>query len=213
MNTLSILTPRIPALTSPLGAALTLLAVLLFVGCDSNPLGEASPASVDLADASEARARPFAVSGSAVHFLSTAVVHSQEPTANGMVQRSTDVIELRGDLSGYVLYHPTSVFDFEAGTLVNTGTQIFSGTVAGSAPVILHDDTFRFEVDLATGATTGVVYLGRSKDAPLKGTWYECTLDVVGTGVTPEGDNLSDYTGECTLRGSAGHSPARAGQG
>lgn len=187
-----------------LGATLTLLAVLTFVGCDNNPVSEELTTSVEFVDVHGAPARPFAVSGSAVHYYSTAIVHAQEPTANGMIQRSTDIIELSGDLSGYVLYHPTSVFDYEEGTLVNTGTQIFSGTVAGSAPVILHDDSFRFEVDLGTGATTGVVFLGRSKDAPHEGAWYECTLDVVGTGVSPEGDNLSDYSGECTPRGNAG---------
>jgi hypothetical protein len=121
-----------------------------------------------------------------------------------MIQRSTDITELTGDLSGYILYHPTSVFDYGAGTLVNTGTQLFSGSIAGSAPVLLHDDTFRFESDLATGATTGEVFLGRSNDAPTRGGWYECTLDVVGTGLTPEGDGMVDYSGECTPRGNAG---------
>jgi hypothetical protein len=141
------------------------------------------------------------VSGSAVHYLSTAVVHSQVPTTSGMVQRSSEIVQLTGDLHGFMLYHPTSVFDFTANTMVNTGTQIFSGTVAGSDPMLLHDDTFRFEVDLATGATTGQVHLGRSKDATDNGQWYECDLSVVGTGMTPEGDALAEYSGVCTRRG------------
>jgi hypothetical protein len=141
------------------------------------------------------------VSGSGVHFFSDAVVHSQEPTPTGMIQRSTETIRLEGDLDGYVLYHPTSVFDFGANTLVNTGTQFFSGTIAGSEPVVLHDDEFRFEVDLATGATTGEVHLSRSKDAAGEGGWYECDLAVVGTGLTPDGDSTFEYSGHCTRRG------------
>lgn len=185
-----------------IGAIVTLLVVLILVGCDDNPISEGPVADVESAEARKASAQSFAVSGGAKHFLSTAIVHSQEPTDTGMIQRSTDIIELTGDIAGYVLYHPISVFDFEENTLVNTGTQIFSGTVAGSAPVILHDDSFRFEVDLGTGTVNGAVYLGRSKDAPHPGTWYECTLAIVGTGVTPEGDTLSDYSGECTARGN-----------
>lgn len=185
-----------------LGATIILLSGLAWAGCDEGPITEASTEG-DLSIAHAASRQPIAVSGSGVHYFSEAIVHSQEPTDNGMVQRSTDVIELTGDLEGYVLYHPTSVFDNASGTLVNTGTQVFSGTVAGSAPVILHDDMFHFEVDLNTGATTGEVHLGRSNDAPHRGAWYECDLVVVGTGVTPEGDHLSDYSGECVPRGNA----------
>ena len=119
-----------------------------------------------------------------------------------MIQRSSDIIQLSGDIEGYVLYHPTSVFDFANGTLVNTGTQVFSGTIAGSAPVLLHDDTFRFESDLATGATTGEVHFRRSKDAPHPGSWFDCDLDIVGTGLTPEGDAMVDYSGTCVPRGN-----------
>jgi hypothetical protein len=185
------------------GASILLLSVPVLAACaeDSLPQGPAV-AAASAAPYSAAKSQPFAVSGSAVHFFSTAMVHSQEPTGNGMVQLSTDIIQLTGDLNGYVLYHPTSSFDFAAGTLVNTGTQVFSGTVAGSGPVILHDDRFRFVVDLATGATTGEVHLSRSGDAPHRGGWYECHLVVTGTGVTPEGDNLSDYTGTCTRYGN-----------
>jgi hypothetical protein len=146
--------------------------------------------------------RTIAVSGSAVHFFTTAVVHSETPTPTGKVQRSTEVIRLTGDLDGYILYHPTSTFDFAGGTLVNTGTQIYSGTIAGSAPMILHDDRFRFTVDLATGATVGEVHLSRSKDAPHPGSWYDCDLEIVGTGTTPAGDATADYGGTCTERGN-----------
>ena len=54
------------------------------------------------------QARPRTVSGRAVHYFTTAIIHSQTPTATGMIQRSTDIIELTGDLRGRVLYHPTS---------------------------------------------------------------------------------------------------------
>ena len=143
------------------------------------------------------RTQPEAVEGEGVHYFSTAVVHSREPTGTGFVQRSTEIIRLTGDLDGFILYHPTTTVDTEAGTLVNTGTQIFSGTVLGSGPLVLHDDRFRFAVDLATGATTGSAYLGRSLDAPHRGAWAECELDIVGTGQTPEGDGLARYSGTC----------------
>jgi hypothetical protein len=144
------------------------------------------------------------VEGSVVHFLSTAVIHSQEPTETGMIQRSTEVVELTGDLEGYLLYHPTSTFDFVNQTLVNTGTQVFSGTVAGSDPIILHDDRFRFEVDLSTGETIGTVHLSRSNDAPDRGGWYECDLEVIGTGMNPDGDATADYSGVCRRLGTPG---------
>jgi len=138
------------------------------------------------------------VSGRAVHFFTTAIIHSQTPTETGMIQRSTDIIELSGDLKGRVLYHPTSVFDFVNGTLVNTGHQVFSGTVLGSAPVLLHDDEFRFEVDLNTGGLeSGEVHLsGR-----IAGPKIRCDLVAVGTGAkTPEGNGIVDYRGTCTFR-------------
>jgi len=138
------------------------------------------------------------VSGTAVHFFSTAIVHSQTPTATGMIQRSTDIIELSGDLTGRVLYHPTSIFDFVNGTLVNTGNQVFSGTVLGSAPVLLHDDEFRFEVDLNTGGLeSGEVHLSDR----IAGPKIRCDLVAVGTGAkTAEGNSIVDYTGTCTFK-------------
>ncbi len=143
---------------------------------------------------------PFEVNGSGTHFFSDAIVHSQEETDLGTIQRSTDTIELTGDLHGYVLYHVTSEFDYSHGRLVNTGKQFFSGTVAGSAPVVMYDDEFRFEIDLETGETTGEVHFRRSKDAA-DGHWYECDLDVVGTGLTESGDGTFVYTGTCIRRG------------
>jgi hypothetical protein len=138
------------------------------------------------------------VSGTAVHFFTTALIHSQKSTSVGMIQRSTDIIELSGDLKGRVLYHPTSVFDFVRGTLVNTGNQVFSGTVLGSAPVMLHDDEFRFEVDLKPGGMeSGVVHLSDR----IAGPRIRCDLVVVGTGAkTPEGNALVDYSGTCTFK-------------
>jgi hypothetical protein len=137
------------------------------------------------------------VSGSGVDALKTAIVHSKEMTATGMIQKSTESVELTGDLNGRVLYHVTSVFDFAAGTLVNTGNQVFSGTIRGSAPVMIHDDQFRFEVNLTTGEERGQVYLFDH----IAGAKVRCTLDVVGTGMNGEGNPTFDYTGECTFRG------------
>lgn len=145
---------------------------------------------------------PFEVNGGGTHFFSDAIVHSWEETATGAIHQSTDTIELTGDLRGYVLYHVTSEFDYTQGRLVNTGKQFFSGTVAGSAPVVMYDDEFRFEIDLGTGETTGEVPLRRSKDAADK-HWYECDLDVVGTGVTESGDGTFAYTGTCLRRGES----------
>ena len=135
------------------------------------------------------------VSGTGVHYFTTAIVHSQAPTETGLVQRSTDIVELDGDLRGRILYHPVSRFDFAAGTLVNTGEQVFSGTVLGSEPVLIHDDSFRFDVNLFTGETLGRVYL----DNPIAGPRIRCRLKVVGTGSTEAGDAMVSYTGTCRM--------------
>jgi hypothetical protein len=139
----------------------------------------------------------IAVAGSGEDQLSTAVVHAQETTPTGKIQKSTEVVVLSGDLKGFVLYHVTSVFDFAAGTLVNTGDQVFSGTVVGSAPVMIHDDQFRFRVNLATGEESGKVYLFDHVAGPK----VRCQLVVVGTGLTAEGNPTFDYHGTCTFRG------------
>ncbi|HEV7500873.1 MAG TPA: hypothetical protein VGQ33_12755 [Vicinamibacteria bacterium] len=166
----------------------------------------AAALSLGLADASEGRdpselradaATTVAVAGSGEDHLTTAIVHAQETTPTGKVQKSTEIVALSGDLKGFVLYHVTSVFDFAAGTLVNTGDQVFSGTVAGSAPVMIHDDQFRFRVNLATGEESGKVYLFDH----IAGPKVRCQLDVVGTGLTAEGNPTFDYHGTCTFRG------------
>ena len=142
--------------------------------------------------------KTYSVSGSGVHLFTTAIVHSKETTAVGMIQRSTDIVELTGDLRGRVLYHPTSVFDFVNGTLVNTGDQVFSGTVLGSAPVMLHDDEFRFEVNFTTGSEYGEVHLSKR----IAGPKVRCDLIVRGTGTkTAEGNPIVSYTGTCTFNG------------
>ena len=141
------------------------------------------------------------VAGSGVHYFTTALVHSSQPTATGMIQRSTETVDLSGDVSGRLLYQPISVFDFTAGTLVNTGHQVFSGMVLGVGPVMLHDDSFRFDVDLNTGATTGEVHL----EATIAGRKARCDLQVVGTGMTSEGNATFNYSGACRVW------PARTG--
>jgi len=171
------------------------LAGLLVVGAITTRL------LMGTSDAAADPRQPVPVEGTGIHHFTSAVVHSQEETPTGMIQRSTDIVSLDGDLSGRILYHPISVFDFANNTLVNTGSQVFSGTVLGSDPVILHDDRFRFEVDLATGATTGQVHLSRSNDAPHPGSWYDCDLEVTGTGQTADGDATFAYIGTCLRRG------------
>jgi hypothetical protein len=104
---------------------------------------------------------------------------------------------IAGDLKGFVRYHVTSVFDFVARTLVNAGDQVYSGTIAGSAPVMIHDDQFRFEVNLATGEESGRVYLFDH----IAGPKARCELAVVGTGLSTEGNPTFDYRGTCTFRG------------
>ena len=154
----------------------------------------ASDAHIAPADRSITRS----VAGKAVHHFTTSIVHSETATATGKIQRSTDIVELDGDLKGRVLYHPTTVIDTVRGTLVNTGSQVFSGTVLGSEPVLLYDDQFRFEVDLKPGGIeSGEVHLSRS----LAGPKIRCDLVVTGAGAkTPEGDGIVEYRGTCTFK-------------
>lgn len=154
-------------------------------------------ASANPARAPKPAPRTVHVAGSGVDLLNTAIVHSQEQTPTGMIRKSTQTVELTGGLKGRVLYHVTSVFDFVQGTLVNTGDQVYSGTIAGSAPVLIHDDQFRFEVNLVTGKDTGKVYLFNH----IAGPKVRCTLEGVGTGMNAEGNPTFTYTGECTFRG------------
>jgi hypothetical protein len=141
--------------------------------------------------------RTVNVAGSGFDDLKNALVHWNRPTATGMTQQSTEIVELTGDLRGRVLYHVTSVFDFVNGTLVNTGEQVFSGTIARSAPVMIHDDQFQFEANLVTGSESGQVYLFNH----LAGPKVRCQLDVVGTGQNVDGNPTFDYTGTCIFRG------------
>jgi hypothetical protein len=149
------------------------------------------------ARASEVRTSVVAVGGKGIDHLTSAVVHSTKPTPTGMVRRSTEIVELSGDLNGRVLYHVTTVIDTVQGTLVNTGDQVYSGTVAGSAPVMVHDDRFRFEVDLKTGREQGRVYLLNH----IAGPKVRCELHVVGTGMNAEGNPTFTYKGECRFAG------------
>jgi hypothetical protein len=138
------------------------------------------------------------VSGSGLDHLTTALIHSRIETRTGSVQRSTEIVDLAGDLKGRVLYHVTTVIDSVHGTLVNTGDQVYSGTVAGSSPVMIHDNKFRFDVNLVTGHETGRVYLFDH----IAGPEVKCTLDVAGTGVNSEGNPTFTYTGECVFAGA-----------
>jgi hypothetical protein len=137
------------------------------------------------------------VAGTGYDDLNNAIVHWQKPTPAGLIQQSTEIVELDGDLRGRVLYHVTTVVDFVNGTLVNTGEQVYSGTIAGSAPVMIHDDQFRFEVNLITGQETGQVFLFNH----ITGPKVRCALDVVGTGLNADGNPTFAYSGECTFRG------------
>jgi hypothetical protein len=138
------------------------------------------------------------VSGSGTDFLTGAIVHSERATPAGKIVRSTESVELEGDLKGRILYHVTSEFDFVQMTLVNTGHQVYSGTVAGSEPVLLFDDEFRFDVNLASGEEQGKVFLVTS----LAGPKVRCTLDVTGTGMNADGNPTFTYAGACVFRGN-----------
>ena len=161
----------------------------------------AGTAILTSAAASAGSEKTVAVSGSGVDIASEAIIHSEETTSTGMIRTLTEIVELTGDVQGKVLYQATQEFDFAANTLVVTGANVFSGTIAGSDPVILRSDESRFEVNLATGEETGNVHLTRSNDDPDKGSWYECDLVVVGTGQTREGNPTFDYSGTCTRKG------------
>ena len=88
------------------------------------------------------------VSGTGTDFMNGAIVHSKKETPEGIIRKSTVIIDLKGDLTGKVLYHVTSTVDSAKGTLVNMGDQVFSGSVAGSDPVMIRDSKFRFEANL-----------------------------------------------------------------
>ena len=159
--------------------------------------------AVLLSDCTAARPREtpqtIHVTGSGVDLLNGAVIHSKVESATGSVQKSTEIVELTGDLKGKVLYQVTTTIDFAKQTLVNTGNQVFSGTVAGSEPVMIHDDQFRFDVNLATGEESGNIYLYDW----ISGPKVRCTLHLVGPGgVNADGNPIFDYAGDCTFRGN-----------
>src|SRR5271167_661647 len=137
--------------------------------------------STALADESIAK-RTVQVSGTGTDLLNGTIIHSKKPTATGVIQRGTEIVELSGDLNGKILYHVTTVIDNQKGTLINTGDQVFSGTIAGSEPVMIHDGRFSFHASLKTGAETGSVYLFDH----IAGPPVQCTLHVVGTGKDAE---------------------------
>lgn len=135
------------------------------------------------------------VSGTAIHYFDNSILHAEEETARGTRSYVTETVELSGDLNGRTLYQPVTNVFLDEGTLVNRGNQVFSGTVLGIGPVMLHDDAFRFETDLATGATVGRVFLSNRIAGPM----VRCRLDIVGTGMTPEGNALAEYSGRCRM--------------
>lgn len=136
------------------------------------------------------------VSGTGIHYFSTAIQHSERPTQKGVVQRSTDTVDLEGDLIGRVLYHPITRINLEEGVLINRGHQVFSGTVLGQGPVLIHDDEFRFDVNLATGETIGKVRLTDRLAGPIA----RCLLTLTGDGTRTEaGDSIVSYTGRCKV--------------
>jgi hypothetical protein len=134
------------------------------------------------------------VVGSGGHFLTTVIVHSSEPTETGMIQRSTETIDLTGDLTGRILYQPTSVIDFTNGTLTNTGHQVFSGTVLGPGPALRRRVPFRREP-----GDGGRRWQGLS-DRQHRWPKIRCELDIVVTGRTAEGNVTADYKGSCKFR-------------
>jgi hypothetical protein len=139
----------------------------------------------------------FPVSGTGIHYFSTSTGHSEEATETGLVKRSTDIIELFGDINGKVLYHVTSEINFVEQTLTNTGHQVFSGTIMGSNPVLILDDDFEFNVNLTNGETIGKVFLTHR----LAGQKIKCFLTVTGTGMDENGDGLAVYEGKCKKKG------------
>jgi hypothetical protein len=158
----------------------------------------AGTALTGAADSAPEGARTLAVAGHGVDLLNGAVVYSKTPTAEGFEQHSTEIVELEGDLHGRVLYQVTSRVDERRMRLVNTGNQVYSGTIAGSGPVMLYDDQFRFQADLASGEESGSVFLVHH----LAGPAAACTLKVTGTGPDAQGNPTFTYRGECTFSGA-----------
>jgi hypothetical protein len=147
-------------------------------------------------ESSGSKVRSVQVSGNGTDLINGAIVHSKRETPTGVIQKSTETVELKGDLIGRVLYHVTSTIDIANHTLVNTGDQVFSGTITGSEPVMIHDSRFSFHANLKTGTETGSVYLFDH----IAGPRVQCTLHVVGTGKDPEANPTFNYNGRCDFR-------------
>jgi hypothetical protein len=175
-----------------LHAAAVVMSTMLFIAAVGTGLvGDSSAAQ------SKEGTTTVKVAGTGFDDLKNAIVHWERPTPAGKIQQSTQTVELYGDLRGRVLYHVTSVFDFVNGTLVNTGDQVYSGTIRDSAPVMIHDDQFRFEVNLVTGSDVGQVFLFNH----IAGPKVRCKLEGVGTGLNADGNPTFSYSGECRFRG------------
>lgn len=137
------------------------------------------------------------VSGKGIHYFDSAIEHNSRQTPAGKLRKTTtETIDLAGDLEGRVLYQPTGEYDFAKYKLVNTGKQVFSGTIAGSKPVLLFDDEFRFEVNLATGETLGRVYLTER----IAGPKASCELEIRNSASPPTGAPEFVYTGVCWIK-------------
>jgi hypothetical protein len=135
------------------------------------------------------------VRGTGTDLLNGEIVHLKSTTPTGEMRKSTGIVELRGDLKGKVLYHLTAELDYTKGTLVKTGDQVFSGTIVGSEPVMIHDSKFRLEINLTTGAESGSVYLFDH----ITGPTVECELRINGTGLSADGNRTFSYEGTCTF--------------
>ena len=109
------------------------------------------------------------VAGDGVDLVNGAIIHSKTKTPTGTIQKSTGSVELNGDLHGRVLFQTPSIFDSATNTLVNTGDQVYSGTIAGPR--------------------------------------VRCTLSVVGTGKTSDGNPTFHYSGECRFANKAPAAP------
>ena len=144
--------------------------------------------------------KTVSVSGSGIDIASEAIIHSELTTPTGMIRMLTEIVELTGDVNGKVLYQATQEFDFAANTLVVTGENVFSGTIAGSDPVILRSDESRFEVDLATGEETGGAPHSQQR-CPGQGILVR--LRPPGRRNRPDtgGKPTFDYSGTCTRKG------------
>ncbi len=138
------------------------------------------------------------VKGTGTDFLNGEIVHLKSTTPTGEMRKSTGISELRGDLNGKILYQLTAELDYTRGTLVKTGDQVFSGTVMGSEPLMIHDSKFRYEINLTTGALSGALYLFDR----IVGPTVECELQIIGTGVNADGNRTFSYVGTCTFAGS-----------